>query len=195
MNHKTKPFLLSSKRLLIRPPKDRDMRLLNRAVSDSFELLHEWMDWAGHLQTIEETANFIQYSKKCWSKDNPKELCLLIFDRQEENLIGVASFNTIDWRVPMVEIGYWINSRYSGQGFITEAVNLLTRHAFSAWGVKRIEIRCDTENLKSAAIPKRLGFLLEAHFKNHRIQPVSKQLSGTLVFALYTPEKLPCIPM
>jgi RimJ/RimL family protein N-acetyltransferase len=193
MFHKTNPFILTSKRLLIRPHKDGDEILLNRAISDSFELLHEWMDWAVHPQTLEESKNYVQYSQKCWSEDNPKELPLLIFDRNEGNLIGAASYNAINWSVPTVEIGYWINSRYTGQGLITEAVELLTRHAFSAWDVKRVEIRCDTENSKSAAIPKRLGFELEAHFKNHRRRLVSKELSGTLIFVLYSPDKLPDI--
>jgi RimJ/RimL family protein N-acetyltransferase len=70
---------------------------------------------------------------------------------------------------------------------------MLTQHAFSIWDAKRIEIRCDPVNTKSADIPKRLGFLLEAHFKNHRVQPTSNNLSGTLVFVRYESDGLPKI--
>jgi RimJ/RimL family protein N-acetyltransferase len=38
-------------------------------------------------------------------------------------------------------------------------VNMLTQHAFSMLDAKRIEIRCDPENTKSAAIPKRFSGL------------------------------------
>lgn len=91
----------------------------------------------------------------------------------------------------MFEIGYWVSNRYAGQGLITESVNVLTQHAFSMWDAIRIEIRCDPENTKKAAIPKRLGFLLEAHFKKHRVQPASNKLSGTLVFVRYESDGLP----
>lgn len=67
----------------------------------------------------------------------------------------------------------------------------MTQYAFSIWDAKRIEIRCDSENKKSAAIPERLGFSLEANFKNHRIQPKSQKLSSTLVFVRYEPRGLP----
>lgn len=193
MKQKIVPQILTSSRICIRPHKDGDEVLLNQTIADSFEMLHEWMDWAIAPQSLEESRAFVEFSKKCWAKKNPEELPLLIFDTNEENLIGGTGFSAINWNIPAFEIGYWISKRYSGQGFITEAVNILTQYAFSTWNAKRIEIRCDSENAKSAAIPKRLGFLLEAHLKNHRIQPASKKLSGTYIFVRYDPDGLPKI--
>lgn len=193
MKHKITPCVLTSSRICIRPHKNGDEFLLNQAILDSFDKLHEWMEWAIKPPSIEETKAYVEFSQKCWSIENPEELPLLIFDANEENLIGAAGFNAINWRIPMFEIGYWVSNRYAGQGLITEAVNVLTQHAFSMWDAKRIEIRCESENTKSAAIPKRLGFLLEAHFKNHRVQPASNKLSGTLVFVRYESEGLPKI--
>ena len=191
MKDKITPCVLTSSRICIRPHKNGDEFLLNQAILDSFDKLHEWMEWAIKPPSIEETKAYVEFSQKCWSIEDPEELPLLIFDANEENLIGSAGFNAINWRIPMFEIGYWVSNRYAGQGLITEAVNILTQHAFSMWDANRIEIRCDPENTKSAAIPKRLDFLLEAHFKNHRVQPASNKLSGTLVFIRYGPEGLP----
>lgn len=192
VKQKMVPFnTLISARICIRPHKEGDEILLNQAIVDSFKQLHEWMEWAATPQTLQQTKAYVEYSQKCWAEENPTELPLLIFDQNEKNLIGATGFIAINWKVPTFEIGYWVNTAYSGKGLITEAVNILTQYAFSVGGAKRIEVRCDTENTKSAAIPKRLGFSLEAHFKNHRIQPASKKISGTLIFVRYGSEGLP----
>lgn len=174
--------VIKSPNLLIRPHKNGDEILLNRAINESFEQLHQWMDWAKEPQKIEETREYIEYSKECWGQEFPKELPLLIFDADEKNLIGATGFNSINWMNSSFEMGYWVNIHYENRGFITEAVDLITNFAFSNWNALRLEIRCDEENTRSAAIPKRLGFILESCLKNHRIQPVSQKVSNTLVF-------------
>lgn len=191
MKHEIIPRVLISSRLSIRPHKFGDEVLLTQAISDSFAQLQEWMEWATTPQSIEKTKAYIEFSQKCWSEEAPEELPFLIFDANEKKLIGAIAFNAINWQIPSFEIGYWANIRYSGHGFITEAVNVMTQYAFSIWDAKRIEIRCDSENKKSAAIPERLGFSLEANFKNHRVQPKSQKLSGTLVFVRYELKGLP----
>lgn len=191
MQKKINSCVLRSQRLFIRPHQDGDEASLNQAVLDSFKELHRWMQWAVKPPTLKETKDFVDFARKCWDEADPSELPLLIFDTTEKNLLGAASFNAINWQIPSMEFGYWVNGRHTGHGYITEATNMLIQYAFSKWNAKRIEIRCDSENTKSAAIPKRLGFSLEAHFKNHRIQPESQQLSGTLVFARYDSVGLP----
>jgi RimJ/RimL family protein N-acetyltransferase len=149
------------------------------------------MDWALAPPSIDETRSYVTYASNCWSKERADELPLLIFDRYGENLIGSTGLHRINWEIPSFEIGYWVSINHTGKGLITEAVNILTQFAFLKFNAKRIEIRCDSENDKSAAIPNRLGFVLEARLKNHRIQPISKKVSDTLVFARYDSQGLP----
>lgn len=177
----------------MRPHREEDAFLLNQAVLESFEQLHEWMEWAAHPPTLDQTKAYIRFAQECWTKENPIELPLLIFDAEEKNLIGSSGYHAINWSVPCFETGYWVNKKYSGQGFITEAVNILTRHAFTNLKAKRLEIRCDSENVRSAQVPMRLGYDLEAHFKNNRVQPASRQVSGTFIYVRYGIEVLPNI--
>jgi len=191
MKHKFVPSILTSDRLRIRPHKKGDEILLNKAVTDSFEQLHEWMDWATTPQTLQESKAYINVSQKFWADKDPVELPFLIFDPQEKKLYGAITLNNINWKIPSFEIGYWANIHYARNGYITEAVNILMQYAFSTWKAKRIEIYCDPENTKSAAIAKKLGFIQEAHFKNHRIHPATQTVADTLVFARYDPLGLP----
>jgi RimJ/RimL family protein N-acetyltransferase len=73
-----------------------------------------------------------------------------------------------------VEIGYWIDSRYVGQGLGTEAAGLLTEAALGLDGVTRAEIHCDEANQASAAIPRKLGYQLD------RIDRIAPEAPGEL---------------
>jgi RimJ/RimL family protein N-acetyltransferase len=188
--------MLISQRLIIRPFQIDDARIVNKTIAGSFKQLHQWMEWAKEPQTMKQTKEFIQHAQTCWSSKvgthlTPRELPFVIFDAEGE-VIGSIGLNAICWDIPSFEIGYWASVHFQGQGLITEAVNIVTRYACTTWHAKRIEIRCDSENKKSAAVAMRLGFELEAHFKNHRIQS-SNKISGTYVFARYTLKGLPKI--
>ncbi|TMD65260.1 MAG: GNAT family N-acetyltransferase, partial [Chloroflexi bacterium] len=89
------------------------------------------------------------------------------------------------------EIGYWLRVSAPGHGYMTEAVQLLTNYAFSSLAANRVEIRCDERNVRSAAIPRRLGFIQEARMRNHEAAP-DGTLRTTLVFALI-PSDLPVV--
>ena len=67
--------------------------------------------------------------------------------------------------MPSFEIGYWIHSDYSGYGYVTEATHALTSFAFQKLNSNRVQIRVDTNNQKSWAIPERLGYKWEATLK------------------------------
>ncbi|HEV8052961.1 MAG TPA: GNAT family N-acetyltransferase [Parachlamydiaceae bacterium] len=185
------PPTLITKRLLIRPHRPSDEVLLNKAILDSFEELHPWMDWADKPQSLEETRAYIAYSEKCWTEEYPQELPLLILDLEEKNIIGSSGYNAIKWQIPLLEIGYWGNVNYAGKGLITEAVNVLTQYAFAELAAKRVEIRCSSENVKSAAIPLRLNYLLAATLKDHRVLPGNKNISNTHIFTRFDAENLP----
>lgn len=193
MTQKFKKLKLKTDRIVMRPHQKGDEILLNKAVQNSFSELHKWMDWAEKPQTMEETIAFIEFTEKCWMEEFPNDLPMLIFDKEEKRILGSSGYHTINWKIPMLEIGYWVNAEEAGKGYITEAANVLTQYAFSNLSVKRVEIICDSENIKSSAIPKRLGFELEADFKNNRIQTGSNRLSGTLVFVRYNTIGMPLV--
>ncbi len=72
---------------------------------------------------------------------------------------GITLDSSIDPTAP--ELGYWCHVAHTGRGVITRAAAALTEIALALPGVDRVEIRCDAANDRSAAIPRRLGYLLE----------------------------------
>jgi len=61
-----------------------------------------------------------------------------------------------------LEIGYWIRSDRTGQGLATEAAGALTRLAIELLQMRRVEIRVAVGNAASSAVPRKLGYTLEA---------------------------------
>jgi ribosomal-protein-serine acetyltransferase len=174
------PDHLETERLLIRAPRPGEGAVVNAAIRESIKELRPWMPWARELPPVEDSEQFVRQGAAGWiMQDN---LPMLIFRREDGLFLGGSGFHHVKWSVPSVEIGYWLRTSATGQGYMTEAVIGQTRFAFEAMGVERIEIRCDSRNTRSAAVAERAGYTLEARFRHHMRVP-DDSLRDTLVFA------------
>lgn len=102
-----------------------------------------------------------------------------------DSLAKVAGIS--NWEVPKFEVGYWCRSSCQRRGYVTEAVKGLTRIGFEQLGANRIEIRCDSRNVRSYRIAERTGYKLEAELKYEQRAP-DGILRTTLVYALFSDE-------
>ena len=146
-------------RLLIRCKRPADAPLLKRAVDSSLDHLRQWMPWAMHepseLWVIEE--RIARFQREFLSGEDRS---FGIFSADETEILGGIGLHPGE-AADTLELGYWLRADSTGKGLATEAAAALTQAAFAELGVKRIEIRCDPRNLRSARIPERLGFRLE----------------------------------
>jgi len=106
-----------------------------------------------------------------------------MWDCSTNRYLGGIWLSSIDWRVPAMEIGYWVRVSAQGQGYVTEAVTLLCKLAFITFAAERISIQCEAANTKSANIARRLGFVHEATLRNHSRSTMG-ELTTELIFAL-----------
>jgi len=58
-------------------------------------------------------------------------------------------------------IGYWIDQRWANQGYTTRAVRALTSYGFSELQLHRIEINLRPENVASARVAQKSGYIFE----------------------------------
>jgi RimJ/RimL family protein N-acetyltransferase len=184
---KLKPSLLefpeefTTDRLLIRKPLPGDGKAVYGAIQASLNELKPWMPWAHSNQSEQDVeANIVDSIAKFITRE---DLRLHILDKVTGEFIGSSGLHRIDWAVPKFEIGYWIDTRHSGKGYITEAAEAITRFAFTELHAKRVEIRCDSTNTRSRAIPEKLGFTLEGILKSESLSIVTKEPRDTCVFA------------
>ncbi|MCS6827415.1 MAG: GNAT family N-acetyltransferase [Caldilinea sp.] len=176
------PDQLESERLWLRAPRPGDGATINQAVRESFEALRPWLPWATTLPTVAESEEFARRSAVSYL--TREAFTWLLWNKQTGRLIGVSSLHDINWSVPSMQIGYWVRTSMAGQGCITEAVLTVSHFAFDVLGARRVEIRCDERNERSAAVARRAGFVLEGVLHNERRHHISHELCNTMVFAV-----------
>lgn len=64
-----------------------------------------------------------------------------------------------------IELGYALARDAWGQGFMREAVQAASAHAFGALALRRIEAEVNPDNVASCALLARLGFTLEGRLR------------------------------
>ena len=177
------PASFETERLTIRVPQHGDGPEVNAAVRESWAELQTWMPWAaGEPPTVEDSeANLREALAKFMMR---QDMRLLLFLKGTNTLVGSSGLHPRNWEVPYFEIGYWIRKRFMGQGYATEAALGVADFGFNVVGAKRIEIRCDALNERSAAVARRAGFVLEGTRRHDARDHMSGRLRDTLVFAL-----------
>ncbi|CAM3869011.1 GNAT family N-acetyltransferase [Alkalicoccus chagannorensis] len=140
------PDSFDTERLLIRMPMQGDGRTVWEAKQASKASLAESLPNIPLDDTVEESEAEVRRASLRYQERS--DFRLFLFRKEDGVFIGSSGLHRVDWDVPKVEIGYWIDERYSGNGYMTEAVAGVTAFAEEAFGAKRIEIRCDPLDAK-----------------------------------------------
>ncbi len=175
-------YRIVTSRLVIRCPEPKDAPAMDLALRQSLDHLRPWLLWAkDEPANLGKRLEFIRRSRGNF--DLGKDFTYFIFNRIETVLLGGSSLSTrlgLDAR----EIGYWIHEDYINQGFATEVSAALTKVAFEIDHVNRLEIHCNPKNVRSASIPRKLGFIHEATLHN-RVEDVNGGLRDAMIWTLF----------
>ncbi len=153
------PDRLLGPRVIVRPYEEKDAPALWEAVEESRAHLAPWMPWVDAYHTANDALAFVRQFRAKWL--TREDLIVGIFDRVGGQFLGGSGLHRIDWGIRRFEIGYWLRRSAEGHGYVTETVRLLTSMAFDVLAANRVEIRTDVRNVRSRAVPERLGFQLE----------------------------------
>lgn len=185
-SNRSNPILLSipeqfeTSRLLIRAPRWEDGAMVNEAILDSIEELRPWMAWAANNPTHEQSEIIARQGRVHFLERS--DLRLYLIHKETGQFIGSSGLHRIDWQARKFEIGYWVRTPYSGQGYISEAVEGITNFAIGELQANRIEIRCDLRNARSIKVAERLSFTREGILRNDTCD-VKGFLRDTVVFS------------
>jgi ribosomal-protein-alanine N-acetyltransferase len=87
--------------------------------------------------------------------------------KNNSKLIGIIGFYRIKPEHFRAEIGYMLLPAFKGKGFISEAVNRVLNYGFIEMNLHSIEGITDPDNLASAQVLLKNGFVKEAHLKEN----------------------------
>ena len=152
------PAELSGRLVTLRRYRLNDRDALWESIAASHDHLRPWMPWAQEPPTEESVLAFLIPAAEKSGPEHPAEYAITLAD-SGRFAGGCGLMPRIG--PDALEIGYWLDVRCVGRGLATEAVALLTDVGLTVDGVDRIEIHCDEANVRSAAVPERLGYRLD----------------------------------
>jgi RimJ/RimL family protein N-acetyltransferase len=153
------PERIEADGVVLRRPRAEDSAAMAVAVVASLEHLRPWMAWADDDATT--PARRQEHLERCdagW--ESGSDFAYLVLDGGERSVVGAAGLHRrIGPRA--IEIGYWVHVDHTGRGIATAVARALTAAARALPDVDRVEIHCDEANVRSAAVPRRLGYRLD----------------------------------
>lgn len=183
-------YRIHTQRLVLRCWNPIDAPLLKTSVDESLDHLRPWMPWAANEpQEIELKIELLRRFRGEF--DLGQNYVYGIFNTDETQVLGGTGLHP---RIgdQALEIGYWIHKDFINQGLATETSAALTRVAFEVCHVRRVEIHCDPANVRSASVPRRLGFIHEATLQK-RLPLTDEQYADKMVWSLFV-EQYPSSP-
>nr|WP_121273619.1 GNAT family protein [Pedobacter schmidteae] len=130
---------------------------LYNAVNANRIHLSKFLSWVDGMQS---PGDFMAYIKNCEALyADGKEVSFVIF--LDELLVGRIGLHYLNLQNKSAAIGYWITEAAQGKGVMIRACRALIAFGFRKLGLRRIEIKAATANLKSRAVAEKLGFLQE----------------------------------
>ena len=151
------PFIVADTDISLFILEEQDAAALFTLVETNRAHLRAWLPWIDGTQSVEDEADFIRFTREEY--ENNKGFACLI--RYRGQAAGTISCHALDSMNHSSEIGYWLGKVFEGKGIMTRACRAMVSYAFKELQMNRIQIRCATGNIRSCAIPQRLGFTRE----------------------------------
>ncbi len=178
-------YRIQTPRLVIRCWQPADAPLLQAAITQSLDHLLPWMPWA-HNEPEELQIKIERLRRFRGLFDLGQDFIYGVFNLDESQVLGGTGLHTRAGEGAR-EIGYWIHQDYINQGLATETAAVLVAVAFEVDKMQRVEIHCDPANVRSAAVPRKLGFTHEGTLRQ-RTPFLEEELHDRMIWSLLRSE-------
>lgn len=151
--------VLAGESVYLRTPARRDMKellALNRASRE----LHR-----GLVSPPVQATQFTEFLKRCRRADSA---CFFICRLEDHKIVGSINLSQIFMGgFRSAYLGYFIGVPYAGLGYMTEAMRLMLRYAFTQLKLHRLEANIQPGNIASVALVKGAGFVREGYSRRY----------------------------
>jgi ribosomal-protein-serine acetyltransferase len=147
------PSIQINDAVALEPLKPSHAEALFQLIELDRVILSHYLYWVDRIQSAEETRqHYIQ--KRLNRTTYGSHWFMITVQDQAAGVIGVKS---IDAKAQRAELGYWLYSKYSGRGVMTQSIEKVIEWLQQDLGVKEIEIQCYRENTASSQLALRVG--------------------------------------
>ena len=144
-------------RLVKLEPTAQNAERLLSVINANREFLGEFLEWVDDYTTTDKTLANIE---KSYADDK-----CAYFIMVDDEIAGKIGF--VDTDDNMGEISYWLAHGFNGRGIMTRALNKLTEMGFTDMRLQRIQLTLDKQNIRSAAVALRCGYMCEGVLRKY----------------------------
>lgn len=137
--------------------------------------LEKFIEWINDPEVTRGIALFLPVSsldEEKWFEtvmQKPQEEKPLVIDMKQGDdwlVIGNSGFFDFDWIARSAEVGIMIGDKSVwNQGYGTETMRLLLRHAFRTLNLRRVFLRVHSDNLHAVRTYEKVGFVHEGRLR------------------------------
>ncbi|HLG90024.1 MAG TPA: GNAT family protein [Alphaproteobacteria bacterium] len=176
------PARLDGTLVFLRPPQPDEWVAWAELRSVSRDYLVPWEPvWPPDALT--ETAYLRRVRRLAMEWKTDEGYSFHVFERAGGRLVGGIGMTQVRRGVAQAAtLGYWVGQPFERRGYTTEAVRLISRFAFHALHLHRVEAACLPENLASQRVLEKAGFVREGYAR--RYLKIAGEWRDHLTFAL-----------
>ena len=116
--------------------------------------------------TIEDAGKWIEVINESLAKNEGITWCMSLKETPAEP-VGTIGLWRIERENYRAEIGYMIEPRLQGKGFMYEAIKEVLNYGFNEMKLHSVEGQIDPRNVASGKLLQKAGFVQEAYFKEN----------------------------
>jgi [ribosomal protein S5]-alanine N-acetyltransferase len=149
-----------------------------------YPLLDDWQSWA---EVRERSRQHLTPWEPVWARDtltqrNFKDrlrryaldvkadvgYAFFIFRASDDQLVGSITISNVRRGVAQIgTMGYWTGQPFVRRGYMYEAICALVPALFEDYSLRRIEAACLPENIPSASLLEKTGFVREGYARQY----------------------------
>lgn len=175
-----KDLIIETERLILRQYRLEDVNDLVEGLNNLN--VTKWLAGAPYPYTKEDALYFINKSLK----DNLYNFAIVLKD--ENKVIGGTQLTDINLSNGTAGGGIWINEKYWGHGYGTEAFGAKIKYAFEVLGLRRLENGYFKGNEKSHKMQLRFGYKDEGIRRQRFVSKASGKIEDEYITGLLKDE-------
>lgn len=173
-------MIIESERLILRK---WDINDVNDVVEGLNNInVSKWLARVPYPYTKEDAKNFISNS----IENNLYDFAIVL--KSENKVIGGTQLSNIDYPNGLAGGGIWLNEKYHGHGYGTEAFCLRIKYAFEVLGLRRLENGYFPNNEASKKMQHRLGYKDEGVRRKRFVNQATKEYMDECITGLLKEE-------
>jgi len=171
------PIVIETLRLRLRQPVMEDASVIFEQYATDPEVTR-YLSWPPH-DSVERTKDYVRWCLSVWEEGSRFPYVITL--KEGGQLIGSIEIRIDRYRA---EIGFALAKRNWGQGYMTEAAQVIVDWALWQEEIFRVYAFCDLKNLASARVLEKIGMQREGVLRRWGIHPnLSKEPRDCYVYS------------